>query len=420
VSDLGIFAVAAAVLLVVAVSGRLSKAWLTEPMAMVVLGVVYAAIGFGQIDFGHPAVLVFLELTLALVLFTDAARIDLKRRGRSVNWPARMLGIGLPLAMVLGALVAAWILDLPLGLALLLGVILAPTDAALAEPVIEAETLPVRVKQSLNVESGLNDGLALPALFIAIGIIDAEEGSSARDAILLVIEQVGIGIAGGIVFGLLGAWILIQARQRGMMDPLHQRIATMAVAIACFGLVQYLGGSGFVATFVAGGLLRNRIRAKDEHVYQFAETEGKVLVLAAFLFVGAGPIYMLFQSGAPLGAWLVALISLFVVRPLAIALSLVRAKLLPATMAFLGWFGPRGLATVVFFLVAAEEVGMGEVLELRVVPLTIALSVLLHGLTAKPASEWLARRIDALETEDMAEMEQVYEHPMRTAGMDDR
>lgn len=386
---------------------------------MVVLGVVLATLGFGPIDFSHPGILIFLELTLALVLFTDAARIDLKRRGRSVSWPARMLGIGLPLAIVLGALAAGWILDLPLGLALLVGVILAPTDAALAEPVIEAETLPIRVKQSLNVESGLNDGLALPALFIAIGIIKAEEGGSVQGAVLLVVEQVGIGAVGGMVFGFVGSWILIQGIQRGLMDPLHQRIAALAVAIACFGLVQYLGGSGFVATFVAGGLLRGRLQARDEHVYQFAETEGKVLVLIAFLFVGAGPVYVLFQTGASQEVWLIAFLSLFIVRPLAIAVSLWRAKLLPVTMAFLGWFGPRGLATVVFFLVAAEEVGLAEVRDTHVVTVTIVLSVLLHGLSAKPASERLARRIHMAESEGMAEMEDVYEHPMRTAAMED-
>ena len=138
----------------------------------------------------------------------------------------------------------------------------------------------------------------------------------------------------------------------------------------------------------------------------------------AFLFLGAGPIYVLITEGAPVEVWVVALASLFVVRPVAIALSLIKAKLRPATMAFLGWFGPRGLATAVFFLVATEEVGMTDDRDLSLVMLTSALSIVLHGLSAKPASKWLANRIERAEAsgmEGMEEMEDVYEHPMRSA-----
>jgi len=416
--ELIIFVIAGALLAVVSVSGRLSRAWLTEPLAMVVIGVVVAAVGLGPVDMTHPAVLTFLELTLALVLFTDAARIDLsKRHGRAVSWPARMLGIGLPLAIVLGALLAFWILDLPLGLALLLGVILAPTDAALAEPVLEAKELPVRVRQSLNVESGLNDGLALPALFIAMAIIEAEEGLRAADAVLLVVRQVGIGLAGGILTAIFGAWLIGTTAKRGWMDPLHQKIAALTLALACFAAVQMLGGSGFVATFVAGAILGSRVHPKHEYLYEFAETEGKMLVLIAFFFMGAGPIYVLVSEGAPIEVWLLALASVFIVRPVAIAISLMRGRLLLATTAFLGWFGPRGLATAVFYLVAVEEVGTGDDIAASVVIATITLSIFLHGVSARPLSVWLSRRIERaeLEDEDMAEMAEVYAHPMRSS-----
>jgi len=136
-----------------------------------------------------------------------------------------MLLIGLPLAMILGAVVAGWILAIPFGAALLLGVILAPTDAALAEPVLESEVLPVRVRQTLNIESGLNDGLALPVLFIAIGLIESEAGRSVSSSVLLVVSLVGIGVAGGALLGLAGAWVISRATEHGWMDELHQKIA---------------------------------------------------------------------------------------------------------------------------------------------------------------------------------------------------
>ncbi|MCZ6566983.1 MAG: cation:proton antiporter, partial [Actinobacteria bacterium] len=169
-----ILVLSAAVFAIVAVSGRLARLSITEPMMAVGIGILISLLVVDPINIRSPAALTFLELTLALVLFTDAARIDIGHIRSQYRWPARMLLIGLPLAMILGAVVAGWILAIPLGAALLLGVILAPTDAALAEPVLESEVLPVRIRQTLNIESGLNDGLALPVLFIAIGLIESE------------------------------------------------------------------------------------------------------------------------------------------------------------------------------------------------------------------------------------------------------
>ena len=199
-----VLVLSAAVFAIVAISGRLSRLSITEPLVAVVLGIFVALLIGDPIDIRSPSALIFLELALVLVLFTDAARIDIGHIRRQYRWPARMLLIGLPLAMILGAVVSGWILGLPLGAALLLGVILAPTDAALAEPVLESEVLPVRIRQSLNIESGLNDGLALPALFIAMGLIESEAGRSISSSALLVIRQVVSGWAGGALLGFAG------------------------------------------------------------------------------------------------------------------------------------------------------------------------------------------------------------------------
>lgn len=408
-----VLVLSASVFAIVAVSGRLSRLSITEPLVAVVIGILIAFLIGNPIDIRSPAALIFLELALVLVLFTDAARIDIGHIRKQYRWPARMLLIGLPLVMILGAVVSGWILALPLGAALLLGVILAPTDAALAEPVLESEVLPVRVRQTLNIESGLNDGLALPALFIAMGLIESEAGRSMSSSVLLVIRQVGIGVAGGAVLGFAGAWAISRATQRGWMDGLHQKIAAVALALGTFAAVQILGGSGFVAAFVAGAVLGSQVRPKCDYLYEFADTEGRALVLIAFVFLGAGPISGLITDGVSWEAWAVSLIALFVVRPIAIWLSLVGEKLLPSTALFFGWFGPRGLATAVFLLVVFKEMTDIPPVVADITFLTVALSVLLHGLTAMPASNLLAGRIEKEDRREMPEMGEAFDHPTR-------
>lgn len=408
-----ILVLSAAVFAIVAVSGGLSRFSITEPLMAVGIGILIALLISDQINIRSPAALTFLELTLALVLFTDAARIDVGHIRRQYRWPARMLLIGLPLAMILGAVVAGWILAIPFGAALLLGVILAPTDAALAEPVLESEVLPVRIRQTLNIESGLNDGLALPVLFIAIGLIESEAGRSVSSSVLLVVRLVGIGVAGGALLGLAGAWVISRATEHGWMDELHQKIAAVALALGTFAAVEVLGGSGFVAAFVAGAVLGARVRPKGQYLYDFADTEGRALVLIAFVFLGAGPIYQLIRGGVPWQAWVVSLVALFVIRPLAIGVSLIGEKLLPSTVLFFGWFGPRGLATAVFLLVVFEEMVDISPLVADITFLTLALSVLLHGVSAMPASQWLAGRIEMRDRREMPEMGEAFKHPTR-------
>lgn len=401
---------AGALFLVTIVSGRLSRLWMTEPLVATALGIVAALVLAAPIDIESPLVLTTLEVTLALVLFSDASRIDVARLRQGYSWPLRMLVIGMPAAIVLGAVLAGWSLGLPLGFALLLGVILAPTDAALAEPVLESESIPARVRQTLNVESGLNDGLALPALFIATALIESEEGTNAAEAIGLVLTQLGIGIAGGIFIGWLGAKAIGKGTDLGWMNPLHQKISAVALALAGFAAVQLLGGSGFVATFIAGALMSHLLHPRCEYLYDFADAEGHSLVLVAFFIFGAGPGAQIISEGVTSETVIVAVISLLIVRPLAISLSLAGQNLSRRTVVFLGWFGPRGLATIVFVLVATEEVSFMESAVFEVAMFTVLLSVLAHGISAIPMTAWL-KGMDMDET--MPEMGETYEHRMR-------
>jgi NhaP-type Na+/H+ or K+/H+ antiporter len=356
-------------------------------------------------------ILTVLELVLALVLFADASRIDVTRLREGYSWPLRMLVFGLPLAVAMGALLAGWALgSAPVGIALLVGVTLAPTDAALAAPVLESDSVPARIRQTLNVESGLNDGLALPFLLIAIGLVESEEGRSPLSSIGLVLAQLGIGIAGGLVIGWLGAKLIGKGGESGRLTPIHQKIAAVALALTGFAAVQLLGGSGFVATFIAGGLMSHLIRPKSESLYEFAEAEGHSLVLLAFFIFGAGPAAELLTRGVAIEAIIIGLASLVVVRPLAIAASLVGQRLSRRTVVFLGWFGPRGLATIVFALVAWEELGMADPVLTDVVNFTVLSSIVLHGLSAVPMSGWVA---SMRMTDDMPEMGEAFAHPMR-------
>lgn len=399
---------AGALFMVASVSGRLERIWASEPMLATFLGVVVGFFAIDSINIESPLILIVLEVTLALVLFTDAARIDVTRLRDRYSWPLRMLLLGLPVAVVLGALMASWYIGLTLGVALLMGVVLAPTDAALAEPVLESELVPSRVRQTINVESGLNDGLALPLLLIAIGLIGSEPGSG--HAVGLVVSQLGVGIIGGVVLGWLGARLIGKGTEAGWMNPLHQKMAAVALAIAGFAAVQLLGGSGFVATFIGGGLMGHLIRPRCEYLYDFAEAEGHSLVLVAFFVVGAGPGVDLLRDGVQMEAVVMALASLFVLRPVSVFLSLLGQKLRLRTVVFLGWFGPRGLATVVFTLVAIEELGSLDALVQDTFNLVVVLSIVLHGVTALPMSRWLA---SMHMVDDMPEMGEAFAHRMR-------
>jgi sodium/hydrogen antiporter len=416
--EAAILGASAAVLIVASVSGRIERSLFTSPLLIVILGALGGSVFDTDLLMGEGGNLVFLEITLALVLFSDATRIDLARLRDEHKWPQRMLVIGLPLAIVLGAVAASWLLGLSLGFALLLGVILAPTDAALAEPVLTTKALPKKIRQAVNVESGLNDGLALPGLFLALALVEAEEGLSAADVLLLFIEQLGFGILGGVLFGVFGAWLVGRGMASGWISPAYQKIGTVALALASFAATQIVGGSGFVAAFVAGMVFASRCRTSGQELFEFAEHEASVLVLVAFLIFGAGPLRDLYEAPPTIEIWVLALVSLVLVRPIAVLLSLVGQRLARETRLFFGWFGPRGLASIVFLLTAVDELSAVPTSVIEAVTVTVALSILLHGISAYPASLALARALDRMGEKAMPEKEQVQDLPMRVISMD--
>jgi NhaP-type Na+/H+ or K+/H+ antiporter len=388
-SQWAIPAVAVMLLAYGAVSGRLRSTPVSQAMVFVALGLVVGNRALDLVDVGAATQFVrhLAEATLTLVLFTDAIRVNRGRLRRESDVPERLLGIGLPLTIGTGALAAlALFPQMNLWTAAALATMLAPTDAALGLQVVTNPRLPSRIRQGLNVESGLNDGVCVPLLIIFLTIAQAEEGTGHVGLVRVVLEEIGYGAVGGIAAGALGAWVLRTYAGRGWMDGTWRQIDAVATALLAYTAAAALGGSGFIAAFAAGIVFR--LVAADHAVDAafLAEQAGELLSAVTFLLFGAvllGPA--LGRLDWPIAAYAVA--SLTVVRMLPVALSMVGTGMRPATVGFLGWFGPRGLASIVFVLVLLEETELAErPLMVTVVTWTVALSVYAHGLTAGPGA----------------------------------
>src|SRR4051812_38853398 len=388
--------VALALLGVAAVSGRLSGTPVTPAMVFVVVGLLVGPQVLGGVDLesSSETVRTLAEATLALVLFCDASRIHLRQLRRAVGVPLRLLGIGLPLTIALGALVAAAVLDvLSFWEAVILGIVLAPTDAALGQAVVTDARVPQRIRQGLNVESGLNDGICVPLLFAAVALADVTSDiSDGRTAGQLVLEEIGYGCAAGAAAGALLAGLVRAAGRRSLIAEPWRQVMPAAGAALAYGTAAALGGSGFIAAFVAGAVFRAVLGRDPGELNALSEQVGDVLNGVTFILFGAvllGPA--LADATWALAAY--AVLSLTAVRmaPVAVALAGVR----PATVAFLGWFGPRGLASIVFAVIIVEEAQLPHAhVLLPAIYLTVGLSVLLHGVTAAPLAERYARWYD--------------------------
>src|SRR4051794_9997100 len=388
-----------------AISRRLSGSAVTPAMLFVAYGLLVGSQTLDGIDVASTssAVRTLAEATLALVLFCDASRIELDHLRTEVSVPARLLGIGLPLTIALGAVAAAAVFgELTVGEAVILGVILAPTDAALGQSVVIEPRVPERIRQGLNVESGLNDGICVPLLFAAVAVADAEsEIAGGRSTVTLLLEEIGYGVLGGVAAGLLIAAIIAGAGRRNLIAGAWQPVIPAAGAALAYGTASALDGSGFIAAFVAGVVFRLALGRDPASLNRLSDEVGAVLNGMTFILFGA---VLLGPALAEL-TWklaLYAVLSLTLVRIVPVALAMARSHARAPTVAFLGWFGPRGLASIVFAVIVIEESGLPhEHLVVLAVYVTVGLSVLVHGLTAAPLADryarWYERRSPAME-----------------------
>lgn len=415
-SIIGVAVIALTIILFSLVSDRLKDTPLTAPMVFAAIGLLIGQGGVSMVnfDFSHGVVHTLAEATLVLVLFSDAARIDLSKLRHDHNLPIRMLLVGMPLIIVLGAAAA---LLLPLGLtvweAALLAAMLAPTDAALGQAVVSNPAVPERIRQALNIESGLNDGIALPVvlLFACAASIVGADATQQQDWLVFGLKQICLGPVAGIAIGLAGGWLIDRAAIKGWMTESFEGPAILGLALLAFTGAEAIGGNGFIAAFTAGLLFGNQVRGRCAFVFEFAESEGQLLTLLTFLIFGASILPEFFHGigWQHLGY---ALLSLTVIRMLPIALSLSGSGLNIRTKLFLGWFGPRGLASMLFALLVLQETAAGNQATLMMVTvLTVALSVVLHGLSAAPLARAYGRQ--AGKVAECPEMKAVHALPLR-------
>ncbi|WP_328467363.1 cation:proton antiporter [Actinoplanes sp. NBC_00393] len=364
-------------------SSRLGRADLSAPILFVTTGLLLSTF-LHEPDISPEGVRLLAEITLVWVLFADASRVGLPEFRADLGLYARLLGLGLPLTMAAGTLLAAWMFDgMGWWIALFVGAALAPTDAALGAAVMTDPAVPERVRRVLNVESGLNDGIATPVVTLAIAGAATAHGLGEAATPGAALIDLAIGIAVGIAAGLAGGRAMRTARHRGWASEDFAGPGVLALALAVYAGTLSLGGNGFVAAFVAGiAFGRAAGRGGVREVFYVEQTAGLVSLLTWLVF-GAVAVPVVFGHIS----WQVvvyAVLSLTLVRMLPVALVLLGSGLPASTVGFIGWFGPRGLASIIFALLAAESLEEPADQAVAVIGMTVLISVFAHGLSAKP------------------------------------
>jgi sodium/hydrogen antiporter len=379
-------------------SDLVERSWLTPPIvftaAGAALGLAVPALRDWRAD--PELVLRVAEAGLVLLLFTDASRTDLRVLRHIRTLPARLLSTGMLLTLVLGALAARAIFPaLSWFEAGVLSAILAPTDAGLGQVVVTSERVPMRIRQALNVEAGLNDGLSVPFLLFFLALARTKGGGRAH-LMPFVVEQLGYGAAIGLAVGFVGGVALGAAIRRGSILPSFRQVALVTLPMLCALASEFSGASMFIAAFVCGLAVQPGFPEAGRKSVEFADEWGQVFNL--FIFFLFGLVVARRAPELPAPAWSYAILSLTVVRMLPVAVALLGTRLSGATVAFMGWFGPRGLASIVLGLVYLEGDAHppAETTIVRAVIATVLLSILGHGLSARPGIGAYARRVEAL------------------------
>lgn len=376
-------------------AGRFESRLLNGPLLFMLAGLLLgpAALGLLQPNIDKDGIKVLAELTLAIVLFGDAANANFKVL-RTYDWlPLRLLLLGLPLTLLAGWLLGCWLLpEVPLLELAILATLLAPTDAALGKAVVSNPAVPAAVREGLNVESGLNDGICVPMLLVLIALhADLQAHAPLSLAASLVIEELGIGALVGASLALLARQLLRLSQQHGWDLPIWSQLTLPGLALLSFALAQAIGGSGFIASFVGGLLTGYLLGEQKQHFLEADEEISSLLSVITWLVFGAIVIPKAWSSFT-LDIWLYALLSLTLVRMLPVYLSLLGTRLDLEVRLFIGWFGPRGLATMVFAVMIMDADLSAQNTVLATAICTVLLSVLLHGLSATPWATRLSHR----------------------------
>jgi sodium/hydrogen antiporter len=386
------------------VSQRLQRGITTAPILFTLAGMLTALALPDLADIGGHgrAFLTLAEIGLVLLLFSDASRADLNVLRQFGNLPTRLLSVGMLLTIALGAVLALLVFpQLTIWEAGILAAILAPTDAGLGQVIVASPHVPKRIREALNVEAGLNDGLSVPFLLFFIALAASGYGYAASDATLLqfVGEQLGLGVVVGVGIGRIGGALLDLARRRDFIADAFLQFGVVALPILCLLLSERVGASMFIAAFVAGIAVQVMFREVGQHSLEFGENWGQLVNLSVFFLFGLFVARAWPDFDAATLAY--AILSLTVVRMVPVAIALIGTRLDAATVLFIGWFGPRGLASIVLGLVYLESTQTlpGEATIRLAVMVTVLISVFAHGLSAAPGIALYARASKADEPE---------------------
>jgi len=381
-----------------AVAGRVERSAVSGPIIFIAFGLIAGPFGFGflDMDVSSTELRVIADLTLALVLFIDAANADLGILRSHAKIPRRMLLIGLPGCIALGAWLGVLIFP---GVSLfeicILATILAATDAALGKGVVTNKAVPARIREGLNAESGLNDGMCVPVLLLFLALATGGAGGEGglSLALQLVAREIGIGIAVAVAFVVIGIQLINFCGRRDWFTEVWVQIPVVTLALACFATAQTLHGSGYIAAFV-GGLLFGHFAREYTHKFVMAgEGIAELLAMLTWIVFGAAAIGQSW-AGMTWDVVLYSLLSLTLIRMLPNVLALSWSGEKMESKLFLAWFGPRGLASIVFFIIVATENLPGESIMQHVVVCTITLCVVAHGLTANFWAKGIGRRLN--------------------------
>ncbi len=380
-------------------SRRLEQTIVTAPIVFTAAGMLMfpALQGILRAGFTANAALHIAEVGLVMLLFTDASRTDLNVLRSIRTLPARLLSTGMLLTILLGAVVARLVFpQLSIWEAGILSAILAPTDAGLGQIIVNSPRVPMRVRQALNVEAGLNDGLSVPFLLFFIAIEAAKIEGGKGSLVEFIVEQLGFGALVGLAIGLGGGWLLGLARRKQWIAESFEQIGVVALPLLCLVVSDMFGASMFIAAFIAGLAVQIGFKEAGKHSVEFAEEWGQLLNLAVFFLFGMAAVRDWPHFSAV--SWIYALLSLTLVRMLPVAIALIGTRLSAASVAFIGWFGPRGLASIVLGLVYLEQETdfPGEPTIRYALEATVLLSIFAHGLSAMPGIGLYTRKIASL------------------------
>jgi NhaP-type Na+/H+ or K+/H+ antiporter len=389
------------------VAARLDRLSIGPALAFMAIGIVLADDVLGPISItpDSEAIRILAETTLTLLLFVDASTIRARALAHDIGPVSRLLLIGLPLTILLGVVAALLLFPgIPMGLAVLIGATLAPTDAALGQAVVTNQAIPARIRRVLNVESGLNDGIATPFVVLGVALTAAEGGASGwlGDAL----TELAIGVVVGLVVGYVGGRLLNEVDRRSWTSPVSRQLFVLALAASCYLVSVGVGGNGFIGAFVGGLAFGTGTKGREHEAERFTELQGSLLAIGVWIAFGltlAGHIVTDVFDPAVLAY---AALSLTVIRMVPVAVSLVGSRFAPSTVAFIGWFGPRGVASIVFLILGLDglqDAGVASGPFAAIVAWTVLLSVVLHGLSAGPLAAWYGRRTKTLD-EDAPEL----------------